>query len=241
MTAPESNQLTFHADQEHGGLRAVVLLLIVAWFVIGFFFFSAVISQFDGLVAAYWLPLSCILGLVLALAVAWLAESLLKRYWPSGRQLVIDDEQLQAWLPGGETVRLAWSSQVWSTNWTFSLAGYPRGGRERRLTKKHHCLACQLQQDKRRVIVYGYLKAKEATDLLDGETFHEIEPAEHYERGPLRFLRGGAERPKLPAKILSGKDGRYWLAEQRRWSEGIELTPGDFLTFWEAVKGRLEG
>ena len=103
MTAPDPNQLTFNADQEHVGLRAVVLLLIAAWFVIGFFFFSAVFGQLGGLLAAYWLPLSCILGLIMALAVSWLAESLLKRYWPSGRRLVIDDEQLQAWLPGAVT------------------------------------------------------------------------------------------------------------------------------------------
>lgn len=241
MTAPDPNQLTFHADQEHAGLRAVVLLLVVGWFIVGFLSLNALLSRGEGPVAAYALPLSCVLGLVLALAMAGLAETLMKRYWPSGRRLVIDDQQLRAWLPGGEEVGLNWSDRVWAVSWTFSLAGYPRGGRERRLTKQHHCVACQLQQDERRVIVYGYLKGKQAVTLLGGDAFHRIEPAEYYDRRSLRVLRGSNERPQLPTSVLTGKDGFYWLAEQRRWTSGIELTPGNFVTFWDTVKDRLEG
>ncbi|MFN2221440.1 MAG: hypothetical protein ACK2UH_02735 [Candidatus Promineifilaceae bacterium] len=240
MTSSEPNQTTFHADQEHAGLRAVVLLLVLAWFVVGFLGFHFLLSRGDGLAASYAFPLSCVLGLSLALAISGLAEVLMKRHWPSGRRLVIDDQQLQAWLPGGEKVCLEWSGRVWALAWTFSLAGYPRGGRERRLTKKHHCLACQLQQDDQRLIVFGYLKGNEAAPLLDGEMFHQITPGDHYERSPLRRLRGGAERPQLPTSVLTGKDGRYWLAEQRRWNSGVELTPGDFVRFWETVKDRLE-
>jgi hypothetical protein len=241
MASSDPNQITLHADQEHAGLRAAVLVLVVSWFVVGFFSFSFILGRRDGVVASYSFPLSCILGLVLAFLMAGVAEALMKRYWPSGRRLVIDDRRLQAWLPGGETARLGWSGRVWALNWTFSLAGYPRGGRERRLTKKHHCLACQLQQDDQRVIVYSYLKDKEAATLLDGDDFHAIEPGEHYERGPLRFLRGGTDRPQLATSVLTGKDGPYWLAEQRRWTDGIELTGSDFVRFWETVKGRVEG
>ncbi len=241
MTSSTANQITLNADQEHGGLRAVVLLLVAGWFVIGFLFFNAILGQGDGLAASYAFPLSCILGLVLALVVAGLAEVMMKRYWPSGRRVVVDDDQLRAWLPDGETVDLDWSKPVWAIKWTFSLAGYPRGGRERRLTKKHHCLACQLQQDDQRVIIYGYLKGDQATSLAEEDEFQRIEPADYYDRRPLRFLRGGNERPQLPASVFTGKKGPFWLAEQRRWTMGIELTPKDYLTFWESVKVRLEG
>jgi hypothetical protein len=173
-------------------------------------------------------------------ATAGLAEALMKRYWPSGRRLEIDEHGLRAWLPEGETAALEWSGRVWAIKWTFSLAGYPRGGRERRLTKRHHCLACQLQQDDSRVIVYGYLKGQQAASLLAGGDFHQIKPADYYERGPLRRLRGGTDRPQIPTNVLTGKDGPFWLAEQRRWTRGIELTANDFLAFWRAVEDRIE-
>ena len=112
--------------------------------------------------------------------------------------------------------------------------------RERRLTAKHACLACQLQQDNVRLIVFGYVKGQAADSLLDGSDFHQIEPADYYERGPLRRLRGATDRPQLPTAVLTGRDGPYWLAEQRRWTDGIELTAEDFVVFWQAIKDRVE-
>jgi hypothetical protein len=240
MTSLSSSTITLNADQEHAGLRAVVLLIVILGFIVGFLILDAILSSGDGLVASYSFPLSCSLALIFALGAAALGETVMKRTWPSGRRIEINDRGLRAWLPGGETASLKWSGRVWAINWTFSLAGYPRGGRERRLTAKHHCLACQLQQDNTRVIVFGYLKGNEAETLLGGGDFHQLDPSKYYERRMLRWLRGSMERPKLPTSVLAGKEGPFWLAEQRRWSDGIELTGGDFVTFWEMMQVRVE-
>jgi hypothetical protein len=40
--------------------------------------------------------------------------------------------------------------------------------------------------------------------------------------------------------LLRGKDGRFWLAEQRRWQQGIELTPDDFETFIDYVRRKQQ-
>jgi hypothetical protein len=240
MTSPVPNEVTLHADQEHAGLRAVVLLTVIVAFFLGFFILNPILRGGDGLLAAYALPISCVAALATALVIAGIAEYFMKRYWPSGRRLVIDDDGLEAWLPDGQKATLAWSGRVWALAWTFSLAGYPRGGRERRLTKNHHCFACQLQQDDVRLVVFSYFKGKEAESFLEGHDFRRLEPAEYYERGIMRRLRGATDRPKLPTSLLTGKDGPYWLGEQRRWANGLELSSKDFETFWAMVGDRIE-
>ena len=135
MTSSDSSTITLNADQEHAGLRAAVLLIVLGGFVVGFVIVNAILSKGDGLAASYSFPLSCILALLLALGAAAVAESIMKRTWTSGRRVEIDDHEFRAWLPGGETVSLDWSGLVWAILWTFPLAGYPRGGRERRLRR----------------------------------------------------------------------------------------------------------
>jgi hypothetical protein len=240
MSSVSSNTITLNADQEHAGLRAVVLLIVMVGFILGFRTIDPILGGGSGFVATYSFAISCVLALVLALAVAAVGEGLMKRNWPSGRRVEIDDLELRAWLPDEKTATLDWSHRVWAITWTFSLAGYPRGGRERRLTAKHHCYACQLQQDEKRVIIFGYLKGRQVEELPGGSQFHGIDPSDFYERRAVRWIRGATDRPKIPTNVLSGKDGPYWLAEKRRWSDGIELTAKDFLTFWEVVKDRVE-
>lgn len=244
MTSPNARSIVLNADQEHAGLRAGVLFIVIGGFVIGFFVVSAILGSplFDGsLVSAYAIPLSCGLALIAALAAAGAGEALMKRFWPSGRRVAIDDDGLLARLPEGKEVSLNWSSRVWAVKWYFALQGYPRGGRERRLTAQHVCVACQLQQDDARVIVYGYLKGAAAEEMLAGGDFHQINPADFYENNRLRRWRQAAERPQVPTNVLTGKEGPYWLAEQRRWTDGIELTGQDFVVFWQAIRERVEG
>ena len=240
MSSSTSSTITLNADQEHVGLRAAVMAIVLGGFVIGFLATNTILSSGDGLVASYSFPLSCILALLLALGAAALGETIMKRYWHSGRRIEIDRLEMRAWLPDGKAARLDWSGRVWAIKWTFPLSGYPRGGRERRLTAKHRCLACQLQQDDTRIILFGYLKGSQAEPLLDSSDFRELDPSEFYERRMFRWLRGATDRPKLPTNVLTGKDGPYWLAEQRRWTDGIELSSSDFETFWEAVRERIE-
>ncbi len=51
----------------------------------------------------------------------------------------------------------------------------------------------------------------------------------------MRSRIGPPSRPDIPNRLLQSKDGRYWLAERRRWEYGIELTPDDFGTLMRVV------
>ena len=243
MTSSSAQPIVLNADQEHPGLRVGVVITVLVAFAIAYLIVRAILSGplFAGrLVSSYSFALSCILALILALAAASAGESIMKRYWTSGRRVVLDDSGVEATLPKGEQVALDWSGRVWAIRWYFSLRGYPRGGRERRLSDKHLCLACQLQQDEARLIVFGYLKEEEAETLLSSGDFHRINPAQYYERNRFRVRWQSTDRPQISVDVLASKEGPFWLAEQRRWAQGVELTAKDFGIFYEAIRERVE-
>ena len=57
--------------------------------------------------------------------------------------------------------------------------------------------------------------------------FHPIDPGDVYDTSLLSRV-AIPSRPELPADVIAGKDGRYWLAERERWQYGLELTQSDF-------------
>lgn len=244
MTSSDARSIVLNADQEHSGLRAGVMIIMAVAFSAAFLMVNAILTSplfEDQPVSSYSLTLSCVLALFIALGAASAGESIMKRYWTSGRRVVLDDEGLEATLPQGKLASLDWSRRVWAIRWYFAVKGYPRGGRERRLSANRLCLAYQLQQDEARLIVYSYLKESEAEGLLASGDFHRIKPGDHYERNRFRVRWQSTDRPQIPVDVLASKEGPYWLAEQRRWSEGLELTAKDFGAFCEAVRERVEG
>lgn len=237
MASFDSKKIVLRADQDHVGIRALVILflLVALWF--GFRLISTIMetavpdSEYTGLI-------SCVGTLPLALGVVLIAEKGLKRIWPSGRRLRLDDSGLRVSDRNREERQFIWNGNLTQLSWYFQLSGYQRGGPERRVPKRWLCLACQLQQEEDRLIVYTLLPPKKADDLLERYNsawkFHQITPADVYTDTFMSRL-GPPLRPEIPAKVLAGKDGRYWLAERRRWQEGFELTATDFETFLRTV------
>lgn len=239
MNSSTTNPLILHADREHAGLRAAILGILILSFSLFFLILSGLIQQLDSLVAEYYWILSCFGALALAVGSAGITEYLLKQRWHSGRQLRIDVDSLEARLAGREVVRLDWSKRFWSMNWFFRLRGYPRGGRERRVPASHTCVASQLQQDDGRFIVYTFMSQAQTEKLFEISEFYEIRPAEHYERSLLSRVKPSTDRPQIPTKVLAGNEGPYWLAERRRWDEGLELEPDDFFQLINLVEEKL--
>jgi hypothetical protein len=184
------------------------------------------------------------LGLVLALAISAGLEVWLKRIWPSGRSLTLDENGICIKEKGAEEQMIRRSEGLARLNWQFSLRGYRRGGREKRLSQNWVCLACQLQQGDTRLIVHSYMPPQKAKIWLDTEAahpkFYEIQPADLYESS-LKARLGAPARPQIGSEILRGSDGRYWLAERHRWDEGFELTPDDFAIFMDKVAAWQSG
>lgn len=237
-TTPNSpNGVTFYADQEHSGLRAAVVIILLVVFVAALLGVNAWLRSLPpGGIGDYWVFVSCVTALPVALAVAAGAEYVLKRTWHSGRSVSLDDQGMKAILASGESRSVDWSKRFGAIKWMFALKGFPRGGRERRVPAGWYCLACQLQQDEERFVIYTYVPPKEVRRWAESGEYFEIVPSDFFDTNAVsRFLKA-PERPQLPASLLADKSGIYWLAERRRWSEGLELTRHDFATVVEQVE-----
>ena len=233
-----------NAEQEHARLRFAVVLLLGLSFVLLFSVIRAWLQTGSELLVSFSLSLSCLLATPLALGISWAAEQWLKRVWPSGYRFLLDEAVLVVEQPEAEPIRFTKGESLSHLAWYFSLRGYKRGGRERRVSENWFCLACQLRQAEQSVIVYTYAPAAETEQLrqkyADSRPFHKISPPEVYEQKGLAGRWQPPSRPEsIPAQVLSGKNGRYWLAEQRRWREGLELPPKEFSLFLNYLQSGL--
>jgi len=253
MTSTGQSSRVLHADPEHGNLRFVVIVVLILALVLSFLLIQFLIGWLaaDSRLHEFTFVISCAGAIPLALGIAWLIEKLLKREWHSGTMLALDESQLR-YIKGksGQTqpsenadeVVFEWSKRLNLTRWFFRLKGYPRAGRERRVSDKWLCLACQLQQDDARLIVFGYLPPDRALSWTENqhlkEPFHPISLSLLYEQaGKKRQV--ASIRPKIPSSMLTGTDGRFWLAEQRRWQEGTELAKEELTAFLEYLDQKM--
>jgi len=241
MVSVDHSRIVLHANQEHASVRFLVLVILLVVFVIAFFVLNGLLTGMTGsLIAEFSLALSCVGGLIVGISFAGLGEYIMKRTWPSGFYVSLDDRGVEANLPDGERLALEWSKRFWMLKWHYSLKGYPRGGRERRVSSRTTCVACQLQQDEVRFIIFAYLPMERAKKIVDDADFHEIKPGEYYERGRFGMRFRTPDRPQVPTSVLTGREGPYWMAEKRRWTEGLELTSKDFEQFLSVVNQHNE-
>jgi hypothetical protein len=244
MASTQTTPTVLRADQEHAGLQTAVFLLLFISLVAAFFGIRALLTALsDSGTPDYAFVASCAGALPLALGLVWVAEKVIKQYWPSGRAVVLTHDAVQAKTDEAELVELGRGSGVEPVAWHFDMRGWQRGGRERRLPRTWLCLAVELKADKKQITVYTYLPPGQAQTWLDAENgriqFHKISPKDVYDNS-IRSRMKGPSRPEIPAAVLTGADGKYWLAERRRWTEGFELPPKEFEQFMNHIQTTLE-
>jgi hypothetical protein len=241
MVELSPNTKVLHADAEHPGIRTVIMLSLIVVLVLAYLLMRAV---FQAIINDSPLLLVCGTALPIGLAVVWLLEVGLKRIWPSGRSITITDYGLKAANRVQNDMQLKWGEDLQVIAWTFSLGGYPRGGRERRIQASWHCLAIQLQQNERYLVAYAYFAPKKAEHILGNTAvstpFNQLDPKDVYKTSVRSRYFSAPTRPDIPAKVLAGKNGRYWLAEKRRWKEGYELSMQDFETFLKTIEEKRQ-
>jgi hypothetical protein len=231
MNQKPQSSIVLHANKEHAGVRFVVLLSLATAFIALLLGFNLWLSNLDTDIANYSLAISCVISLLLALGFGALVEYWLKRNWPSGQNVVLGKDGLAATLSGGREVTIGWSRRFNLLKWHFAVSGYARGGRERRVPKNYHCLAIQVQQDDQRFIVHAFLPQNKMTPLISEGNAVEIKPGDYAKGGAIRRWAGSTDRPKIPTSVLAGREGPYWIAERRRWAEGLEMEARDLETF----------
>lgn len=244
MPVAEDSPVVLYADQEHSGLRFAIFIFLFISLIIGFQIIVRLLEAVapDNLLD-YTTFLACAGSIPFALLVIWVLEKILKRYWHSGLSFILDknglvvkdtrDKSRAAENNPGTAAKPAfvWSQNLTLLKWYFKLAGYPRGGRERRIAAKWLCLAAELLQEDSRLNVFTFMPPDEAAKWIDDphHGFQRINQAELYQNS-VRSRVGPPSRPTLPNELLHSKEGRYWLAERRRWQYGVELSPQDFAT-----------
>ncbi|MDX1413051.1 MAG: hypothetical protein R3293_02610 [Candidatus Promineifilaceae bacterium] len=254
MSEDEKSPKVLYADPEHGGLRFVVIVVLLFSLIVGFFIIQLLLNLLasETRLIEFATVLSCAFAFPLAFAITWVVEIILKREWHSGNSLTLDDSQLSYRIKrddndpseqNGLSGSIEWAKRVNTLYWYFKLKGYPRAGREQRVSKSWLGVACQLQQDETRLIVYSYVPPQRAANWTEddavSEPFIEISLADLYKRAGQNRRFSSSTRPKVDAELLTGTEGRYWLAEQKRWSRGLELTQQDFAYFINYVEKRI--
>ncbi len=136
MKSTDSSAIVLQADQEHDKLRTVVVLLLIIIFFLCYWLVNTILQlDFWGGLRDYAVSLSCVVGLVLALAISFGIEVWLKRIWPSGRNLILDENQIIIQDEPADSQQINMAKGPAHLRWYFQLKGYRRGGREKRLPK----------------------------------------------------------------------------------------------------------
>lgn len=229
------NTIVLNADPEHAGLRAAIILVLFAAILLAFLLLRALLTTYLPEIGSPAI-LACLGAIPLALAVSAGIEALLKRSWRSGRRLVVDARGLALQQGDADQVELHWDEPIAETWWHFRVAGYPRGGRERRIPDRWHCVAGQLQQEGERIVAFAFVSPSKLEALQGRFPLFTLEPKDVYNRSRRRLE--GPARPELPAELIAGEAGRFWLAERNRWQQGVELLPDDFDTLLATVRER---
>lgn len=233
MTQSATTPITIHAEQEHAGIRAAVVLSMVISYLFCFGFINILSQLLPERIASLGFVVACLLSFPLAIGITWILERWLKRIWHSGNSLTLQNEKIHVSQRHKNNMDFDLDNNFSNLNWYFKLAGYKRGGRERRVPDKWICLACQIQQDEYRLVIYTFAPPKKTAVYQDEHPlqFEKLSPGDIYESHGVGRFAPPTRPNKLPTDVISGKNGRYWLAEQRRWQEGLELTFDDFETF----------
>ncbi|WP_420643003.1 hypothetical protein [Candidatus Leptofilum sp.] len=243
MTLGETNPRILHADQEHTGLRTAVFALLFLSLIVAFLGLRALLRAVGtDWIVDYAFALSCFGAFPVAVGIIWVAERYMKQVWPSGRTVTLISNGVTVQTEAGNQVTLTQEQGVVPLAWHFDLQGWQRGGRERRVPQNWTCLAVELKASKEQIIVFTYLPPDQADQWLGQKTpfaFHQIHPQRIYDSSWRKRL-AGPRRPEIPAEIITGKDGPYWLAERRRWIDGFELPPEEFETFMNHIQTTLE-
>lgn len=224
---------TFHLDHEHSGVRYSVILILLLSFIAGFAAISATLRVLAPDLNTTAI-LSCLGAIPIGLAASAVGEWYLKRTWHSGRVLTVTPDQLALRYPDETKKRIDRHKNVNQLWWQIPLAGYARGGRERRISSKWYCVSGQLQQDETRVVVFCYAEPQRQQSWRERFEFEMLRPEDVYNTSfGGRF--GSPSRPEIPPDVVAGRQGRHWLAERNRWREGVEMTQKDFEQFLEMI------
>lgn len=221
-----------YGDPEHDSLRMTIPLVLLTALGLGFIILWNGLEWLFGGTAQQWVLISACGALPLGLVLTKAADIALKRVWRSGRQIVLADESLTFQQPKLPDVVLANPPSLRVGRWFYEFEAYPRIGRERQIQNGWFCAAVQVEGENGRLIAQTYITPKQMAQLHQIAAWQRLQMMELYQLDlsmRVRQFMAPNGRPPIPPALITGDNGRYWLAEKRRWEEGLELTFEDFV------------
>ncbi|HZD10007.1 MAG TPA: hypothetical protein VE553_01600, partial [Candidatus Binatia bacterium] len=203
MTTPTPEKTVFHVDREHKGVRYAVVAILLVSFAFAFAALSVVLRLLVPTINTTAI-ISCLGAVVVSLLITAAGESILKRSWHSGRTLTVGSDRVVLHRPEDDDKTIDRQKIVNPLWWQIPLAGYARGGRERRIPAKWRCVAGQLQQDETRIVAYSYVSPSRLRTWQERYNFQKLSPEKVYNTSFAARL-GAPNRPQIPPEIIAGK------------------------------------
>lgn len=216
------NSRVFPVDMDHQGIRLALPALMVVGLIGGYFLSSWLLNLINPDLALGCFPV--IGGVIVALGISALGDRVLKRLWPSGRTVTLDETGFEVHdnrRNKPPTVRVNWSQRVNIQTWRFTVK---RGSA--RVPKGWLMLGLQALQDDALVTVYTFAPEKEIQDNPNFKLFMPLAPKAQLESNDFPL------REKIEQR-------RLHKAEEERWQDGAELRRQDFLQLVEVVRQRV--
>jgi hypothetical protein len=207
------NRLAIPVDNEHGALRLTVVLTFIFVWIGSFFVFSLLIPN-DGISL-----LAGVIGFGAAYGMTATFERYLKRHWPSGRVVQIDQGGVKLERKGNLQQEMMSEDPVNVLLWSFKIPKQ-RG----RVQKGWSMLACGLEYDNQYLTIYTFMSPKE---------FETFDMAKSFKT--LLAKRKGKNDAREDLRV-AGEQRRLRDAENYRWLNGGEVTPSDFITYLTQIK-----
>jgi hypothetical protein len=200
--------LSLPVDPEHSGIRTVGCLSFILVAIAAFFLYSIIVPEAS--------LLTVMLAVLTGAVVAYMADAWMKRYWPSGRQLVVDDAAIQVKQYDKVEMQVDPQRQVNVLPWRFTVK------RNGRVKKGWYVVALGLEQDEMLLPVYTFAPPERFEELPLSSLFTALQKEEKKEAS----VTGSARELKA-----AGQQRRLHDAEKARSLLGAELTIEQFETY----------
>ncbi len=213
--------IQYKVDANHGGIRLVVLVILVGGSVLGFVAVSNLVETLT--VGPGEICLTVPGGLALGVTMAWVAERVLRVVWPSGRWIEVFPDRVTLHERSGEPVSIYTDKWVNVLSWHFVI-------RQRRVSVPRGwcCVALRMLQDENLIAPYAFVKPSVAESIPQWHAFEELISRKHAPK------RGREHELKLISE-----QGHLRTAEKDRWNNGAEMQPADFIALVAELDARL--
>jgi hypothetical protein len=211
------SETIYRVDHNHSRLRLTVLISIALGFFGGAFAAPPLVRAISGLEnTSLLVPL--IGGAVVATAVAWIVERILKQVWPSGREIHLGESDLILQEPKAADVELDQAKGIAVKSWSFAITN-----RRAWVRKGWYCIALRAQEGESSITAYTFMSPEHAADLPGWPgSFTQLLSREELEDAP----------------DVYESQAHFRSAEEERWWIGAEMLPADFegLVGWLAER-----